>query len=246
MKRKPKRYQLVGRDAKTGRFIPVAAARKRKSSAIVQRIGFLLLMLACLPVMAATVTLQPSGAACVYLGATADASGSVVYNCMVHPNVPPTPIPTPPPPPPPPPAGCNPGAVRDPIPWGAGQAQSQMIQARSRSGEVFSYLLPPAFTSYTSLNFTQGQQPASGRANTEYSVSKCPGVIDKAPPDPCALRSSGVGYNVMTIWTNTAHAGACNALDPGPWYINVRWTWPTGCPYGDGNCGFTLQWASGT
>ena len=40
MKRKARRFQLVGRDAKTGRFIPVATARRRKASSVVQRIGY--------------------------------------------------------------------------------------------------------------------------------------------------------------------------------------------------------------
>lgn len=40
MKRRARRYRLVGRDARTGRFIPVAVARRRKAHAIVQRIGY--------------------------------------------------------------------------------------------------------------------------------------------------------------------------------------------------------------
>lgn len=40
MKRRARRFRLVGRDARTGRFIPVAVARRRKASSIVQRIGY--------------------------------------------------------------------------------------------------------------------------------------------------------------------------------------------------------------
>jgi hypothetical protein len=32
------RYQVVGRDARTGRFIPVAVAKRRKGTAVVQRL----------------------------------------------------------------------------------------------------------------------------------------------------------------------------------------------------------------
>lgn len=40
MKRKARRFVLVGRDSRTGRFIPVKTARKRKATAEVQRIGY--------------------------------------------------------------------------------------------------------------------------------------------------------------------------------------------------------------
>jgi hypothetical protein len=33
-----KREQIVGRDARTGRFIPVAIAKRRKGTAVVQRL----------------------------------------------------------------------------------------------------------------------------------------------------------------------------------------------------------------
>ena len=40
MKRKPKRYRMIGRSAYTGQFVPLAIARKYKRTHIVQRIGF--------------------------------------------------------------------------------------------------------------------------------------------------------------------------------------------------------------
>lgn len=40
MKRKPRRYRLVGRSSVTGLFTSVAHARKFKRTHIVQRIGY--------------------------------------------------------------------------------------------------------------------------------------------------------------------------------------------------------------
>lgn len=226
MKRKPKRYQLVGRSAKTGRFISVATARRRRSTSIVQRIGYCLalLLVVTLPALAQSYTCQQ-----------ATSPAGFTLSCSSGPLPPPPP--PPPPPAPPTPVGCNANAIQPALAWG------EVRQQRAASGQVMAFPIADPQSWHASVSFTQGQQPSTAaRTITEYTVSRCPGIID-VTAGACYYRSPFTNNNGMDIYNKEVIAGACIASpSTGPWYINVRWTFAT-CPFGA--CGFSLQWADG-
>lgn len=228
MKRKPKRYQIVGRDARSGRFISVAVARKRKATAIVQRIGYLVMLFMVLPVMAQTYTCQQT-----------TSSGGFTLSCSGG-ALPPPPPPPPPPPvdPPTTPVGCNANAIQPRLEWG------EVRQQRAQSGQVMAFPVNATEMGRASLTFTQGQQPSTAaRTITEFTVSNCPGVIDPTA-GACYYRGPFVNNNSLDIYTRDyGIPGACLATNAAfTYYINVRWTYPV-CNFGA--CGFSLQWAIG-
>jgi hypothetical protein len=197
----------------------------------------ILLWLLAAPAMAATVTLKPSGAACPFVSGAVDSGGNLTFNCIVHAPAPPGPLPPNPTPPPQPPPGCNPSAIQPPIGWG------NVLQARQPSGAVYAYPLQAPEGGRASIAFTQGQQASTPPdAVTEYTVSNCPGVLDSGA-GACYYRSAFTNNNGMAIYSrDIGIPGVCLATGPGPYYINVRWTYPS-CPFG--SCGFSLQWAYG-
>ena len=95
----------------------------------------------------------------------------------------------------------------------------------------------------------------------EIGISPCPGDItwgakaaDGGPGtnqqvaggtyQPCYTKSSFI-TNVSVAWhlTVSGHYAYCYApVATGPWYVNVRYTIPGGCTYGQGNCGASFQW----
>lgn len=197
------------------------------------------LVLACIVALAGVTACRVSkgasasfntGASCVYSTFTADAAGNLTIQCQ---GVVTPPDPTPIPPDPTPPTGCNPGAIQPQFAWG-------VLQARQPSGAVYAYPVPaPQFGRISTI--TQGQQPATApNTITEYTVSTCPGVIDKAA-GPCYYWNSFVNQNGMDIYRSTPPDGACYAPLAGTYYLNVRWSY-TSCP--SGSCGFSLQWIS--
>ena len=133
-------------------------------------------------------------------------------------------------------------------------------QLRMKSGQIAVYTVvaqpanPPGFSS---VKFTQGQQPNTPAGQiTEFSVSRCPGVIQTAVPN-CYVRSNFVNQNDITIWTKTkpewgwvdqasipAGYGCMADSSQGTMYVNVRWTYPT-CNWGENACGSSMQWAVG-
>lgn len=133
-------------------------------------------------------------------------------------------------------------------------------QLRMKSGVIAYYpVVPNTDPQRASMEFTQGQQPNTpGNAVTEFSVSTCPGTISTAVPD-CYYKSSvgQVNSNKIVIytktkpewgWTNQASMSGFGCLADAslgtPYYVNVRWTYPS-CVWGEGNCGFSMQWAWG-
>jgi hypothetical protein len=127
-------------------------------------------------------------------------------------------------------------------------------QLRMSSGQIASFpLAAPLMDGKSSIAFTQGQQAATpASVTTELSISKCPGVIDTSVAQ-CYQKNSFVNYNQITAytkpiytWNSQATLGTRGCWAPaseGPWYVNVRWTYPS-CPFPTG-CGFSVQWTQG-
>ena len=133
---------------------------------------------------------------------------------------------------------------------------SSVDQLRMDSGTVAYYRVVGAPKPEQSVRvmFSQGQQPNTPPGVvTEFSVSKCPGVIDTTVPD-CYYRNTSINNNAIEIFTapvpqygwvdQTALAGrGCYApIAERNYYVNVRWSYGT-CPWGAGNCGSSMQWA---
>lgn len=165
-------------------------------------------------------------------------------------------IPTPPPviPPPPvtPPAGCTPKAH---IPVVMGWT-GNYVEQRAASGVVMAFPIPPQKpgSSKVTVRLMQGQQPASPAGGiTEFTVSRCPGVID--PASACYRKSEASNFTVAPdaftaakySFTSQATVGGRGCWAPrseGQWYVNVRWTYAN-CPLA-GGCGYSMQWSEGS
>ena len=152
------------------------------------------------------------------------------------------------------PVGCEPAAANS---VARALDYGPVDQLRMQPGVIAYYpVIPQPNQLFSSIEFTQGQQPNTpGGVVTEFSVSRCPGVINTGPVG-CYYKSQAVNNNKITVftrakpewgWTNQDSIGAFGCLaDPtqGQWYVNVRWTYPS-CPWGENNCGFSMQWAIG-
>ena len=137
-------------------------------------------------------------------------------------------------------------------------------QLRLASGQIAAFPVRNAPEGgYPVVKFTQGQQPSTpANPITEFSVSRCPGVIDTSIAQCYYRQDQGqVNQNEISIrtlrgsWANesayyAAGKTGCWAASsdsngqPVPYYVNVRWTYAT-CPFGEGNCGFSMQWVRG-
>lgn len=105
-----------------------------------------------------------------------------------------------------------------------------------------------------SVMLTQGQTTVSpGGVKTDLTVSRCPGVIETNLHPACRYTSFSINYNAITAFNrlppgftgqNDLAVYGCYAPDTEPYYVNVRWTYPS-CPFGSGQCGFAMQWAEG-
>jgi hypothetical protein len=133
------------------------------------------------------------------------------------------------------------------------------------SGKISYYkvIAPPNPAASVVVDFTQGQQPATPAGMiTEFSVSKCPGAMDKHEAPQCYYRSTNIDFNKIVIytlglpqfgWINQATIGDRGCYAPAldtngaaqTYYVNVRWTYPS-CPWGAGYCGTSLQWGIGS
>jgi hypothetical protein len=123
---------------------------------------------------------------------------------------------------------------------------------RQQSTVVGAYPIP-ALASASGI-FTQGGMAGSpGRGTlTEFSISKCPGVIDSSVPQ-CYWSSGQTSYNEIGFIqrptggiNSQAAAGfsACWAPESeGQWYVNVRWTYAL-CGNSQG-CIFSMAFGTG-
>ena len=155
---------------------------------------------------------------------------------------------------PPPPPGCPAiplGSLAKTLTFG------YVDQLRMTSGQVAYYPVIASQYPKSSIVFTQGQQPNTpAGVVTEFSVSKCPGYMDKHEASQCYRTSPYANNNAITIytkaitaygWDSQAKIGSRGCWAPEgsqPYYVNVRWTYPSACPYTTG-CGFSMQWANG-
>lgn len=127
---------------------------------------------------------------------------------------------------------------------------------RQRSGAVTAIPIPQSPTGRASVSFTQGQGTSTPPNPTiELTVSRCPGVIEENLHPACRLKTTFPNFASITAFnrglpspfdTQEGLAGL-GCLAPSatePHYVNVRWTFPS-CPYGEENCGFSLQWGEG-
>jgi hypothetical protein len=162
-------------------------------------------------------------------------NGQVVYEHRCSPQTPPIEPPPKPPVVPVPPG--NPAVIRPPIPWPEGQSTSEVQHIQVPNGEIFCYSVPPLHAG-SAVVFTQGQDTnTQGGCVTEFSVSQTPGVI---LPDQGAYyqKTANIQNNNMALY----YDGRMPYVPPqnGKWYINIRWTNPSGNPNG-----FSVQWAPG-
>ena len=174
-----------------------------------------------------------------------------------------------PPPPPPPPTGCpappsdykyqTMDKWRSLTPNQVATEWNSVDQLRMTSGQIATYdaINVPNPASSAVVVLTQGQQPATPQpVLTEMSVSKCPGVIDTSVA-ACYMRGTFINNNQSPrlyrrpvqvtstlVWDSQAKLGyrGCWAPESEKWYVNVRWTFAS-CPYGVGQCGFSMQWS---
>jgi hypothetical protein len=130
------------------------------------------------------------------------------------------------------------------------------LTVAGQPGPVFSVPLPLLPTSAFRGQLVWMPSP---RVNTpaengrvEWSISKCPGQITLDPSDMCNF-AGDMTYNsrnwiprpIGSITSKEAARGigACWAPESeGTWYLNARYTSPTGCPYGATLCGINWQW----
>lgn len=84
--------------------------------------------------------------------------------------------------------------------------------------------------------------------DTELSISQCPGDFDYGKNNqvrygmtPCYQRTQNPsGLNISWHTTVSTHYAYCYAPpSTGPWYVNLRLTYPS-CPWGQ--CGLSIQW----
>jgi hypothetical protein len=127
----------------------------------------------------------------------------------------------------------NPSAIQPPLdPWNA------VKHVLMPNGVIFCYEVP-GLHGGTGINFTQGQDAnTKGGCFTEYSISQTPGVID---PNGAAggyyLKSGSLNNNGIVI--NRAGTAMPYCPEGQVWYINIRWTNPTGAQNG-----FSVQWVA--
>lgn len=161
------------------------------------------------------------------------------------------------------PAGCP--AVDPNIATERPSSYGPVDHLRMDSGKIAYYkvIAPPNPAASVVVDFTQGQQPATPAGMvTEYSVSLCPGTMDKHPATQCYYRSTNIDFNKIVIytaglpqwnWIDQTSIGDRGCYAPAltsagqsqQFYVNVRWTYPS-CPWGSGYCGTALQWGIGS
>lgn len=205
-----------------------------------KRLLFALLIMIAVPAIAATVTLS-NGSSCT--------ASSVVVTCAgdpappAPPATPTTPTPPTPLPPAPPPTSCTPqNSVAVDLPFG------EVRRVFAASGQVSSYRIPTDGAQHY-IALTQGQGSQSPTTVTEMSISKCPGVI-QPQANGCYFTSPFNNFGKITAYiratpwisgqSDIGGDGCWAPTSEGTWYVNVKWTYPRGCPFGA--CGFSMQW----
>lgn len=192
MKRKPKRYQLVGRSAKTGRFISVATARRRRSTSIVQRIGYCLalLLVVTLPALAQSYTCQQATSPAGFTLSCSGTGGPF----------PPPPPPTPVDPPPTPPSTCSgPGDISDTVPhvytFTSGQAQTVCFRTNGGFAQMFGFSVSGSTASSVTYLGTNIPLTTFKPSGSDFRFNPVSGFV-------------GVGVIAVTITMNNVNGGS--------------------------------------
>jgi hypothetical protein len=125
---------------------------------------------------------------------------------------------------------------------------------RRKSGEVTTFRVAQSPSGRASVSFTQGQTAFTpSPANTDLTVSRCPGVIEDNLHPNCRYSTSALNFASITAfnramtefgWTTQDQHPGCLAPNSEQYYVNVRWTFPN-CFLGTEQCGFSLQWGEG-
>jgi hypothetical protein len=128
-------------------------------------------------------------------------------------------------------------------------------ELRMATGVIASFPIPAPRTTKSSVRLSQGQVAVSPGGISEFSISKCPGVINtsggscyKSVPAGNYTNAPDAYTKPVGTWDSQAEFDSrlsCWApAAEGQWYVNVRWTYTTtNCPYG---CGYSLQWYEGS
>jgi hypothetical protein len=125
---------------------------------------------------------------------------------------------------------------------------------RMAPNEVTAYRLVASPTGRASVQFAQGQVAVTpGQAITDFTVSRCPGVIEPSLHPSCKFTGSFVNFNTITVfnrlpqgYTSQEQLAGLGCLAPSTeqYYVNVKWSFQS-CPYGPSGCGFSHQWQEG-
>jgi hypothetical protein len=155
--------------------------------------------------------------------------------------------------PPPPPGSCP----TPPTTMLTGDLGLQGATQRPQmiSGQVISFPLPTAFPAGSELGVVRAGETTATPKQTffEATISKCPGEIKtQATGGTCYVGTYTQNlalelywfYKLNGITAADANAmGGCVALQAdGPYYLNVRWTYPVEPPWGYGSYVFQWQW----
>jgi hypothetical protein len=125
---------------------------------------------------------------------------------------------------------------------------------RLNSGQVASFRVAQSQLGRASVAFTQGQTASTPPGVTiDLTVSRCPGVIEETLHPACRQRTTFSNFVTIVAFNRPlteeglvtqeqlASRGCLAPVSTGQYYINVRWTFPS-CPFGQEQCGFSLQW----
>lgn len=148
-------------------------------------------------------------------------------------------------------------AVGCPAPTLAGVlgAAGNTTLTRMASGAIATYTLPAIPTTRYSGTFVLSETTTSHPADPylmEIHINKCKGLVQPTVGDSCYISTTSRKALFDKLWITTFvgrlttpalinAAGYCYAPpSQGPWYVNIRYTYPT-CLSG-GSCGWHAQW----
>lgn len=210
------------------------------------RLLILLLAFACLPVSAKTATLQGTTSnTCAFSSTFVNGGGDLTVTCVSAPQ---------PPAPPAPPPTCTSAPLQADTLHDAGFVN----HLTGASGFVKVFNLPISITGVGVLGlYSSPASPKIGPTLTEISVSRCRGDFTDNG-DGCYQASSALdGTQINQEWANKyttrypdqasfVKRHRCLVSGPGPWYVNVRMSYPANACPGRSQCGWDPIWKRGS
>jgi hypothetical protein len=199
----------------------------------------LILVIAALGAEAKTATLQGTTTnTCPFADTHVGDGGDLTVTCVTTPA------------PPQPPAGCT----SSPLPVGSLNTAGFVNHMAAASPFVVVYALPNSSTGLGVLGlYSNPYTPKIGPVLTEISVSRCKGDFTDNQ-DGCYTSSNAQdGTQINQEWANRytprypnaaafARQHRCLTAAPGPWYINVRMSYPANACPGYAACGWDPIW----